>query len=146
MKRRGGQQQSFEAPSYTSLTVSKISGVSLRQLQWWDERHIVSPKQKQHRRLYRSDQVLLIALMAELRDKGFPLQKIRGLIRPRNTTKRLTHALHNNGSDLYLLTDGASVYWEENSDRIIDLLKAARLPMFLVCVTDHVQRLARGVT
>jgi hypothetical protein len=29
---------------YTSNEVARISGVSLRQLQWWDERKVVSPQ------------------------------------------------------------------------------------------------------
>ena len=35
----------------------------------------------------------------------------------------------------------SSIYLEEAPDRIIDLLKNARQPMFLVCVTDQVRRL-----
>ena len=46
---------------------------------------------------------------------------------------------------MHLLTDGKTIYLEEAPDRIIDLLKNARQPMFLVCVTDQVRRLgARG--
>jgi hypothetical protein len=44
-------------------------------------------------------------------------------------------------SKLHLLTDGKSIYLEEQQDRIIDLLKNARQPMFLVCVSDQVKRL-----
>ena len=44
-------------------------------------------------------------------------------------------------SDVHLLTDGKSVYLEEAPDRIVDLLKNARQPMFLVCVTDQAKRL-----
>ncbi|MDQ6663286.1 MAG: MerR family transcriptional regulator, partial [Acidobacteriota bacterium] len=40
-----------------------------------------------------------------------------------------------------LLTDGNSVYLEDNPDGIIDLLKDARQPMFLVCVSDQVRRI-----
>jgi hypothetical protein len=45
-------------------------------------------------------------------------------------------------SDVHLLTDGKSVYLEEAPNRIIDLLKNARQPMFLVCVTDQAKRLS----
>jgi len=47
-------------------------------------------------------------------------------------------------SDLHLLTDGKSIYLEDNHQRIIDILKNARQPMFLVCVSDQARRL--GVT
>ena len=34
-----------EQDRYTSGEVARIAGVSLRQLQWWDERNVVSPRQ-----------------------------------------------------------------------------------------------------
>jgi len=54
--------------------------------------------------------------------------------------KRLSEALSAT-SDVHLLTDGKSIYLEEAPDRIIDLLKNARQPMFLVSVSDQVKRL-----
>jgi hypothetical protein len=44
-------------------------------------------------------------------------------------------------NDLHLLTDGKSIYLEADHARIIDILKNARQPMFLVSVTDQVKRL-----
>ena len=43
---------------YTSGEVSRIAGVSLRQLQWWDERNVVSPRQEGHRRVYLPHEVV----------------------------------------------------------------------------------------
>ena len=51
--------------------------MTLRQLQWWDERGVVSPHHEQHRRIYRSKDVVEILVMSELRRKGVSLQKIR---------------------------------------------------------------------
>ena len=69
------------SPSFTSTDVSSITGVSLRQLQWWDEKKVVSPRQEGHRRLYLTEEVLEISVIAELRRKGFSLQKIRRVLR-----------------------------------------------------------------
>jgi tRNA G46 methylase TrmB len=70
------------------------------------------------------------------------LQKIRRVLRflQREMGKRLADVM---GSDskLHLLTDGKSIFLEEQQDKIIDLLKNARQPMFLVCVSDQVKRL-----
>jgi hypothetical protein len=44
-------------------------------------------------------------------------------------------------SHLHLLTDGKAIYLEDQQDRIIDLLKNAKQPMFLVCVSDQAKRL-----
>ena len=67
--------------SFTSAHVSRISGVSLRQLQWWDERKVVSPRHEGHRRVYQPEEVVEITVIAELRKKGFSLQKIRRVLR-----------------------------------------------------------------
>ena len=127
---------------YTSSEVSRISGVSLRQLQWWDERNVVSPRQQGHRRVYLPQEVVEVSVIAALRRKGFSLQKIRRVLRflQKEMGKRLTD-VESLESDVHLLTDGKNIYLEDEPDRIIDVLKNARQPMFLVCVTDQLRRL-----
>ena len=127
---------------YASSDVARISGVSLRQLQWWDEQSVVSPRHDGHKRVYLPQEVIEVSVIAELRRKGFSLQKIRRVLRylQREMGKRLSDALGNN-SEVHLLTDGKSIYLEESQDRIIDLLKNAKQPMFLVCVSDQARRL-----
>src|SRR5580658_8039220 len=131
-----------DGDQYTSTDVARICGVSLRQLQWWDERSVVSPRQDGHKRVYLAQEVLEVSVIAELRRKGFSLQKIRRVLRflQKDMGKRLADALAAS-SNVHLLTDGKSIYLEEAPDRIIDLLKNARQPMFLVSVSDQVKRL-----
>src|SRR5450755_4877644 len=130
------------ARTYTSSDVSDIAQVSLRQLQWWDERKVVSPQHEGHKRVYQSAEVIEITVIAELRRKGFSLQKIRRVLKylQREMGKRLSDALSSE-SEMHLLTDGKSIYLEESRDRVIDLLKNAKQPMFLVCVSDQARRL-----
>lgn len=122
--------------------MATIAEVSLRQLQWWDERKVVSPRHEGHKRIYLPEEVIEITVIAELRRKGFSLQKIRRVLRflQREMGRRLSVVLSGE-SGLHLLTDGKSIYLEDQHDRIIDLLKQARQPMFLVCVSDQVKRL-----
>lgn len=131
------------ADAYSSTDVARAASVSLRQLQWWDERHVVSPEHQGHKRIYSPEQVVEITVIAELRRKGFSLQKIRRVLRylQREMGKRLSEVLENQ-TDMHLLTDGKSIYVEVSHDRIIDILKNARQPMFLVCVSDQVRRLS----
>jgi DNA-binding transcriptional MerR regulator len=130
-----------EEQFFTSSDVARISGVSLRQLQWWDERNVVSPRQDGHRRVYAPDEVVEVSVIAALRKKGFSLQKIRRVLRylQRELGKRLADAIEHE-SQIHLLTDGKNIYLEESSDRVVDLMKNARQPMFLVCVTDQLRR------
>jgi DNA-binding transcriptional MerR regulator len=131
-----------EARTFSSSDVSRIAQVSLRQLQWWDERKVVSPRHEGHKRVYAPEEVIEITVIAELRRKGFSLQKIRRVLRflQREMGKRLAEVL-DQSSDLHLVTDGKTIYLEEQRERIIDILKNAKQPMFLVCVSDQVRRL-----
>jgi len=140
--RKTRPEPKVEERTYSSSEVSDVAGVSLRQLQWWDERKVVSPRHEGHRRIYFPADVVEITLIAELRRKGFSLQKIRRVLRflQREMGRRLAEVLEA-ASDLHLVTDGKSIYLEDKSDRIIDILKNARQPMFLVCVSDLARRL-----
>ena len=140
--RKNRPPSSPETQAYNSAEVARICGVSLRQLQWWDERHVVSPRQDGHKRIYMLDEVVEISVIAELRRKGFSLQKIRRVLRflQKDMGKRLNEALATS-SEVHLLTDGKTIYLEDAPGRIIDLLKNAKQAMFLVCVTDQVKRL-----
>ena len=127
--------------AYSSGEVARIAGVSLRQLQWWDERNVVSPRQEGHKRVYLPQEVVEVSVIAELRRKGFSLQKIRRVLRflQKEMGKRLSDAVASE-SDIHLITDGRNIYLEDQPDRIIDVLKNAKQPMFLVCVTDQLRR------
>src|SRR5436309_12993519 len=95
-----------ETEVYTSTDVARIAGVSLRQLQWWDERNVVSPRQEGHRRVYFPQEVVEVSVIAELRRKGFSLQKIRRVLRflQKDMGKRLSDAAAKDG-DVHLITD-----------------------------------------
>lgn len=127
---------------FSSTDVSRLSGVSLRQLQWWDEQKVVSPRHAGHRRLYSLEEVVEVSIIAELRKKGFSLQKIRRVLRflQREMGKRLAEVL-NPESDLHLLTDGKTISMEQDRDRMVDVLKNAKQAMFVVGVSDQVRRL-----
>jgi DNA-binding transcriptional MerR regulator len=138
-------EATVDGHTYSSSDVARIAQVSLRQLQWWDERKVVSPRHEGHKRVYSPEEVIEITVIAELRRKGFSLQKIRRVLRflQREMGRRLSDVMENQ-ANLHLVTDGKSIYLEDQSERIIDILKNARQPMFLVCVTDQVRRLGNG--
>jgi DNA-binding transcriptional MerR regulator len=133
--------------TFTSSDVSRIAGVSLRQLQWWDERKVVSPRHEGHKRVYHPEEVVEVTVIAELRRKGFSLQKIRRVLRflQREMGRRLAEVLSGENA-LHLVTDGKTIYLEDDSDRIVDILKNAKQPMFLVCVSDQARRLSAPPT
>src|SRR5215469_8248441 len=66
---------------FFSKDVAQIVGISLRQLQWWDERKLICPQQRGHRRAYTYLQVLEIFTVAAFRRKGISLQRIQRVVR-----------------------------------------------------------------
>lgn len=140
--RKSRTEAPIQERTYSSSEVAQLAGVSLRQVRWWDERKVVSPRHKRHRLVYFRAEVIEITVIAELRRGGFSLQKIRRVLRflQREMGRRLAEALHAS-SHHHLITDGKSIYLEDQHERIIDILKNARQPMFLVCVSDQARRL-----
>ena len=126
----------------STLEVARLSGVSLRQLQWWDEQKVVSPVHSGHRRIYRPEEAVEVIVIAELRNKGFSLQKIRRVLRflQKEMGKRLFDSVKA-GAEIHLLTDGRSIFHEDNDRRIVNILKNARQPLIAVCVSDQIKRI-----
>jgi DNA-binding transcriptional MerR regulator len=127
---------------FSSLDVTRMTGVSLRQLQWWDEQGVVTPQQRGHKRLYQLHEVVEVSVITELRRKGISLQKIRRVLRylHKEFGKGLYDAVRN-GSEVHLLTDGQNIYLEDSHRNIVDILKNARQPLISVCLSDQIQQL-----
>jgi len=127
---------------FSSREVAALTGITLRQLQWWDERHIVVPERQGRRRLYSLGNLAELAVIAELRDKGFSLQRVRKVVRAleREFQRRLVETVTGT-SEYHLLTDGRSVYVENSARQVIDILKNSRQPIFAVCLSDTVRRI-----
>ena len=132
---------------FFSSDVSQMARVTLRQLQWWDERKLVTPRKQDHRRLYTPRQVLDILTAGELRRKGLSLQKIRRVLRllRRELNQRFGQELEY-GPRLFLLTDGQLLFLEEQPERVLARLAETPKAMCLVCLSDLVHRiLARDI-
>lgn len=126
---------------FTSREVVSRTGITPRQLQWWDERGIVVPAREGHRRLYSMQDLAEVAVICELRRRGFSLQRVRRVMRflQREFSKRLAEAV-TGASEYHLLTDGTSLYLETSPQQIVDILKSARQPMLAICLSDTVRQ------
>lgn len=62
---------------YGKSETAREAHVTLRQLQWWDERGILSPVQMLHKRLYTKEQVELASRFGRLRKAGLPLRSLQ---------------------------------------------------------------------
>ena len=127
---------------FTSAEVVELTGISARQLQWWDERKVVVPAREGHRRLYSLDDVAEIAVICDLRRRGFSLQRVRKVIRmlQREFQKRLVETVSGH-SEYHLLTDGQRIYLRTSAAQVVDLLKNSQQPVLTVCLSDMVRQI-----
>jgi len=131
---------------FTSREVIALTGITARQLQRWDERGVVKPEREGHRRLYSIQHLTEVAVICELRRKGFSLQGVRKVMRflEREFGKGLSEIV-DSASELHLLTDGTHLYLETSPQQIVDILKNSAQPILGVCLTDAVRQVRAGV-
>jgi len=132
---------------FTSNEVVALTGITPRQLQWWDERGVVKPAREGHRRIYSMHQLTEIAVICQLRRKGFSLQGVRKVMRflDREFGKGIGQIVERE-SDVHLLTDGKHLYLETSAKQIVDILKNSRQPILGVCLSDALRQVRASMT
>jgi len=131
---------------FSSKQVVSLTGISPRQLQWWDEQGIVSPVRQGRNRVYSLADVTELSVISELRARGFSLQRVRRVVRflQREMGKRLVETVRS-GSEVHLLTDGQRIYVETSARQVIDVLKNSRQPLLTICLSDKLREIHAGV-
>jgi DNA-binding transcriptional MerR regulator len=126
---------------FTSSDLIALTGITARQLQWWDERGILAPARQGHRRIYNWDELVTAAVVCQLRRRGFSLQRMRKVIRfLQQEFGTSLAATVRAAAEYHLLTDGTHLYLRTSARQVVDLLKNARQPMFDICLSDEVRR------
>jgi DNA-binding transcriptional MerR regulator len=111
---------------YDSKTASRIVGVSLRQLQYWDEQDFIRPSAKSaegrgSKRLYSFHDLVCLKVVKDLAQHGFSLQMIRRCLRPLkdNSSQTMRPA-----ESLRYLTDGEQLFvFTDDRRKILDAMK-----------------------
>ena len=131
---------------FTSNEVIAFTGITPRQLQWWDERGVVRPEREGRRRMYSIDQLTEVAVICQLRRKGFSLQGVRKVMRflDREFGKGLAQIVSRN-SEYHLLTDGTHLYLKTSARQIVDVLKNSSQPILGICLSDAVRQIRAEV-
>jgi DNA-binding transcriptional MerR regulator len=93
---------------YSSREVAQLTGLSARQLQWWDKRKLFPPTVPSHKteaggfteRRYTPVELLELMVLADLRRKRFSVAQIRKLLNVLQTRfqTRLYDAIEGGGS------------------------------------------------
>ena len=127
--------------SYSAREVAALTGLSARQLQWWDARRLLSATTASHRteaggyteRRYSPVDLYELLALANLRHQGFTVQKIRTLLKVlrRQFDVRLFDAL-GEGGKVTLLTDGREIYARTANGEFFNLLRSPGQPLLVV--------------
>jgi DNA-binding transcriptional MerR regulator len=111
--------------AYDSKTASRIVGVSLRQIQYWDEQGFIRPSVKLAggrgtKRLYSFQDLICLKVVKDLTHHGFSLQKIRRCLQPlKEYSARTSRPLES----LKYLTDGEQLFVITSSrEKILDAM------------------------
>jgi DNA-binding transcriptional MerR regulator len=131
---------------FTSREIVGLTGITPRQLQWWDERGIVVPQRAGHSRVYSLEDLTEIVVICQLRERGFSLHRVRKVMRllQRDFGRRLAETVSGT-SGCHLLTDGKSLYLETSARQIVDILKNSRQPMLAICLSDTVRQVRADI-
>jgi len=115
---------------YTSREVAGLTGLTARQLQWWDSRRLFKPAVAPHRteaggfteRRYTPLDVLELQVLADLRRRGYSIPQLRRLLATLRDRfgVRLYEAIGEDGP-LTLLIGGDQLYARTEDGRVFNL-------------------------
>ncbi|MDP3719398.1 MAG: MerR family transcriptional regulator [Acidobacteriota bacterium] len=141
---------------YSSREVAQLTGLSARQLQWWAQRKIFLPAVASHKtesggfteRRYTPIELLELMVLADLRRKGFTVQKIRKLLQVLKSRfkTRLYDAIEGGGSVTLFIGpsagsgppraksrgDGENIYARNDAGDLFNLLDDAAQPLLML--------------
>lgn len=127
--------------TYSAREVAALTGLTARQLAWWDARRLFASAVASRRteaggfteRRYTPVDLLELLVLADLRRHGLSVSRIRQLLETLRTRFgiRLFEAIGGAGP-LTLLTDGREVYARTATGEFFDLLRAPDQPLLVL--------------
>ena len=125
---------------YSSREVAALTGLTARQLQWWDARRVFLPAIASHKteaggfteRRYTPMDVLELQVLADLRRRGFSVGRLRHLLDALRDvfSIRLYEAI-GDGGPLTLFIGGDTLYARSRDGQLFDL-DAPSQPLLMV--------------
>ncbi len=127
--------------TYSAREVASLTGLSARQLQWWDARRLFTSAVASRKtaaggfteRRYTPVDLLELMVLADLRRQGLSVGRIRLLLETLREKFgiRLFEAIGGAGS-VTLLTDGREIFARTATGEFVNLLRAPDQPMLVV--------------
>lgn len=127
--------------SYSAREVATLTGLSARQLQWWNSHQMFQAAVASRRteaggfteRRYSPVELYELVALADLRKRGFSVQKLRAILKTlrKQFNVRLFDTL-DDGAEVTLLTDGQDVFARTKSGEFFNLLRSPEQPLLVV--------------
>jgi DNA-binding transcriptional MerR regulator len=137
--------------TYTSREVADLTGLTARQLQWWDDKRLfaahIAPKRTARggytERRYTPVDLLELLVLAQLRRQGVSVAQLRRLLETLRTQFgiRLFEAI-GGGGPVTLLTDGRDVYGRTSGGELYNLLRDPLQPLLMLAGADALRELS----
>jgi DNA-binding transcriptional MerR regulator len=128
--------------AFSSAEVSEITGITHRQLAYWDLTGLLKPSVRSasgrgSRRLYSVRDMVELKIIMKLLNHPLSLQRVRSSL-------RFIRALPEPLADLVILTDGETIYLYKEKDLVLDTLKQGQIVLRIV-VEDLIAEVEKRV-
>jgi DNA-binding transcriptional MerR regulator len=135
---------SVEPRTFSTSELADLSDVTLRQLQYWDERNVIRPRFRgfHQNRDYSFLQAVLVKMAARLRSNGVPLPRIKSLVHALRSDSQFNGAVERH-TDLYLLISPKIAKKVETPGRVLEVMRDFRGSFILIPVHDFVAEFHR---
>jgi DNA-binding transcriptional MerR regulator len=127
--------------TYSSREVAAMTGLTARQLQWWDDKRLfashIAPRKTARggytERRYSPLDLLELLVLAELRRQGVSVAQLRRLLDTLRVQFRVRlFETIGGGGPLTLMTDGHDVYGRTANGDLFNLLRDPLQPMLML--------------
>ncbi len=121
----------------------KLTGLSRKQVEYWAAIDLLKPTLRdatalgsQPASFYSTMAVVKALIMCDLRSRGFTPRQVQQV-----ANNLETQGLQLDDPDMYLLTDGYSIYYANSNNEVTDILKHHRQMLLLVPLREQVEKL-----
>ena len=131
-------------PRFRTAEVARLAGVSLRQLQVWEEKRVAAASRSGRVRLYTASQALFVVVVAELRRRGLSFQRLRRLsvvLRQMLADHRIDE--HASIPCAFILTDGRQVQFADSPNKTCELVSNFFRPIVCINVSECLDRIEK---
>ena len=136
--------------TYTAREVAAMTGLTARQLQWWDDKRLfashIAPKKTARggytERRYSPVDLLELLVLGELRRQGVSVPQLRRLLETlRDQFKVRLFETIGGGGPLTLLTDGRDIYGRTSQGDLFNLSKDPQQPLLMIADVEGLREL-----